>query len=658
MDAKPAQPHFQLRIDFDGTPTRQTELRLELRGARVHVEILSGLPADVWGYLSAAGISARIEENSPILFGITDLPKLADLPTQVRVRPATSISALYQLSTSPPIPGVPATVRQTPSGLDLNWFDGEVDRAVPLPVDAVPAFLILGVPFVATLDAWDLLLASSELPPRVGTARINLDGFCEIAAITPQLVESAPLPGLFRLGPTSFGLPLRYVSHLEDLRGFVWEGRTPPPPPKIGPVELGLPLRPHLRDHIPSVAAALSADGGHLMAWSSGLGRRLAAHGVLETLDAYPAIVVCPPWRVWLWMRQFAELGRSVTLGTRTGSEVSIITYHDLSISSDPLSPVAILLDSPDCAEGRAAYGSLRSLVTTYPDAYRLGMVSELPPDAGDLSRILDLLRPGEFDIPGSLYLRYPGDAHLQFTAHASCYYTALTADDVPPVETTPGSDPIRELSSTLGTVEVCQPSPQLTAELERIRSDTSSSLRDRLAHSLEAVSVGTPDSPSPKLARALSFARDSLAAGHKAAVLCAHPRAMALLRLALAPTPVEIAEGAGGPATTARLLSRPDPAVLLVHHPTTSVDLSGFDDVLVYDYPWNMAEIDAMIGTSALTGPKTLRILHLTDSPDDRLALAASRRRTRSLTDPAASGPPSDDADIAYLLAPRYRPA
>lgn len=649
----PPNPNLQLRIDFEGTPTRASEMILELSGVRVHVDVSAGSSSDAWSYLTAAGVSARVEEGSPILFDVSELSKLTALPDQVRVVPVSHLRTLWDLVSHPPDGGLPATVHVSAGELQLRWFDGDQEWSRPLAVPAVPAFLILGLPFVAERSAWDLLLSSSDLPPRIATARINLNGFCEITATAPQLVESAPLPGLFRIDKTRFGVPARYAHEVSELRGFVWEGRLPAPATRPRLPEAWVNLRPHLRKEIPEIAAALSADSGHVIAWESGLGRRLAALGAVEALDAYPALVVCPPWRVWLWQRQIEETGHSVSMVGNNNADVTITTYHDLSIRTDLISPVAIIFDSPHTTEARTSLPALRALTATYPDAYRIAVVSDLPSAPTELCQLLELVRPGEFAFVGLLALRYPGDSHLQLKTHASCYYSTLSAADAASISATNGP-------GSLATVEVCEPSEALAAELERIRSEPGRPLREKLASSLEVVSLGFGPHTSPKLARALAFLRSAVVRKRKAVVLVAHLRVASMLRIGIQPARLEVAEGPGANSALARALSPQGSGLLVVHHPSASVDLSEFDEVLLYDYPWDMSVIDRMVGSAAVDNdsdsPQRLVVLHLADSPDDRLALFAALRRARSLTDPTTSQPPTDPDDLAYLLVPRYR--
>jgi hypothetical protein len=79
--------------------------------------------------------------------------------------------------------------------------------------------------------------------------------------------------------------------------------------------------------------------------------------------------------------------------------------------------------------------------------------------------------------------------------------------------------------------------------------------------------------------------------------------------------------------------------------------DLRWFDEVIVVDYPWSFAALDAAVGAPTSDhGPLQVTCLHLTGSVDDRLAvLAARRRELGAVID--HSQPPSPD-EIGYLLS------
>lgn len=633
---------MQTRLDFDVVPSRRLSLELELSGLAVLVDVVTGRVSDAWSYLVAAGADPYVPEGAPISFPVAQLPALANLPDRVQVVALGSLETLVRLATKPPLPAFPATVSRfgDTDDLEISWFDGDEDHTARLANRAIPAFLAIEVPYVADPDAWELLLSSSEAPPVVAHVRVNFEGFCEIDAVAPQMVESAPIPGLFRIDDSHFGFSPRFYHEVSGLRGFRFVGRPPRPlprPRRLG--DLPFPLRPHLRDAVPDVARHLDAYGGYVLAWGRGLGRRVCALAALEMLDAYPALIVCPPWQVWLWQRHLEGIGRTSAL-SHTRADTHITTYHDLALRHDTLSPVSIILDDPLAQEAStpAARAAVYRLLVAYPDAYRMVMSGRLPDDPAAQMAILDLARPGEFATNLPLPRRYPGDAMLSFVTHRDVYTSHGPNSDVEP------------WSSASSSVEVVSPSDELRAALAELRRNAAQDPSRRLAEALELVSVGTDRALGPKFPPALTRARADLVAGKKVAILCSHRQTISLLRSALAAAPVFVASGASADTSVSECLAQPGPGVLLVHTPSSSPSLAGFGSVIVFDYPWSLEVVEKMIGDAPGT---SLLVLHAEDTPDDRLATFAALRREVSLTSARASDPPSA-IEALYILVDR----
>ncbi len=639
-------PRIQLRIDFDSNPARPVTLELELTGTRVTVDVSTGMVEDAWGYLVACGIQAHIETNMPIMFDVVQLPLLTQLFDQISIMALGGLAPLWTLVTSPPESDLPVTVHVSQNDqLLLQWFDGFSDKTEILLEQTVPAFLLLQMPFVASNEAWDLLLSSSNLRPLVGTARMNMEGFCEVTAVVPQMVESAPIQGLFRIDDTHFGLPAVFVPQLLALKGFEFEGRIPKTRIPTPPTSSGSEKHTFSQNET-QIVTSLIRDGGHIIVRENPTNRRILALSALDELDAYPMLIVSPPWRVWLWQRHVEEMGRSVTL-SHPRADVLITTYHDLVLRKDLLDPVSIIFDEPDVPTAKypVTRNVLTSLASAYPDTYKLATIGTFPTDSNEILNVCDLVRPGEFSFQGPLPRRYPGDAQLQLAKHAACYYSQDDFEDFD-----------LEMSRLgVAEVEVCQPSQDLSNAFTELRKTAAADPARRLVEALEVVSVGTSQTLSPKLARAMAFLRAEVVAGRKVAALVTHRRTMSMLRAALVPAPVVTAEGPSGHSVTTAALQMEGAVVLLVHHPSTTPDLSQFDSVLVVDYPWNLERIEAMVAHNALPNrPAHLRVLHMANSPDDRVALFAALKREISAAGASSQDSPTDD-EALYLIAPRF---
>ena len=82
--------------------------------------------------------------------------------------------------------------------------------------------------------------------------------------------------------------------------------------------------------------------------------------------------------------------------------------------------------------------------------------------------------------------------------------------------------------------------------------------------------------------------------------------------------------------------------------------DLRGFDEVVLLEYPWSTALIDAAVGHASVPrGPRSVAVMHSPGTVDDRLAVHAARRRELSPTDDPHQ--PPDQGELEHLLSPRW---
>lgn len=626
---------IQLRLGF-ATPDDPVVLALSLSGLRVLVETTD--PPLAWSYLSGAGVNPTMGDGRGLAFPAAHLPALADLPPQVSVSADRTLRTLLLLVQHPVDGDVPAELSSEPDGsLWLRWFDGVFEHVEPVPAAAAGVLLTADLPFVATPAAFDVLRAASALPVLLGRAQVNHDGFIEISTSKPQLVELSPLPGLFRLDDTRFGLALAHADAIEEVPGFAWASRRPVL--ERGPSILSalpMELSRHAASDLRRMVDQLAAFRAQAVVWGSGLGRRVFALAAVDTLDAWPVLVVCTPATVWAWQRHLEMFGRSTSL-THDDADAQLVTYDELAAKRPRTSPQTIIYDSigsPGVLTP-ATLAALRRLDST-PDAYRLAISAEWPTDPEQVLNVMSVLRPAEFRPGIPLGTRYPGNAQERLTAHVRSYICARGTN-------APGNDTRPFRRSTV--VQVAATQAQREAIDIALRKHGATSPAALLVEALEIASCGPPLSLSPKIAAVVARAQEALRAGHRVALVTRHRRTATLLR-----SLIRVPDAVTVEATVARESGVPHVRLAVVRFDRELPDLRWFDDVLVVDLPWSWASLDAAVGSPVTEdGPAAVTVFHLRGSVDDRLAMLAARRKQLGTVIDQSRAP--DGMEMNYLL-------
>lgn len=640
-----ADQPVQLRIGFSA-PTRPLTISLSLAGLSVLAGSADGSYDEVWQYLTAAGVAPVSDEARGTSFSVRHLRRLAELPDQVSVVTDEVLAPLFALATHPSADELPATLSLDQAAqLRLSWFDGAFNWEEEFDPAATAALLNAELAFVASSEAWDVLKAACVLPMLAGRARMNMDGFVEIATpvMAPQrLVESCGgLAGLFRIDETHFGLSLHHASGIDASAGFVWEGHKPTieRAPEHLPT-MPLALSGHHAGDLRSIVDQLAAYRAQAVVWESGLGRRVFALAAVEALDAWPLLVVAPPSAVWVWQRHLELLGRTGSL-THDRADAHIVTYLDLAQHRRVASPQAIIFDDlcgeeATRASSRAALHRLDGLLGTY----RITTMATWPAQLEEAVSAMSVLRPGEFrpDVP--LAQRYPIQTEQRAREHVEAYLSRRSAED-------PDTDhrPFRH-SGVITTAPTEAQSRALAAAQAQLGANNPTAV---LAECLEIISAGPAHALSPKVALAAAQAREAVAAGRRVALVTRHRRTAVLVRAALRPLPVASLDAG---TSTAPLAQGPE-SVVVVQYETTLPDLRCFDQVVVVDYPWSSETLERAVGAASdEEGPASVSCIHMVGSIDDRLAMLAARRRELgAVIDPTAV--PTME-ELAYLLSPR----
>lgn len=633
---------MQLRFGFE-RPDAPVRLRARLEGHAVRGRVDGGHTHRALRHLVALGVGAAAGDDAVdgVEFAVRELPAVVGAGGVEVVAADETLRAIVALLERPPDEGRPAALDLSPAGrLTLEWrHDGQTLRD-EMPDAAAAALLSCDIPFVASGPAWDRVRDRSVLPPLAARARVNLDGYVELAATRPQLVESAPLPGLFRIDETHFGLARAYAAAVDGVDDIVWDERPPAPPAPPAPVEPAVALSPHHRADLDAFVAALVADRTQVIAWEPGLGRRLFALVALDQLDAWPALVVCPPSALWAWQRQLDLVGRSHAL-THDRADARVVAYPSLVAGGEGQSPrldvAAVVVDEPLAAtarrdEVRAALRRLGGLA----DAYTVGVSSSWPDDAAAAVEAMALLRPGEFRADVPLAQRYPVSPDARAREHVAAYLARRRDAD--------GAPPSFRRSRV---VAVPPPREQEDALTAAAADDGVRGVRQRLADVVEIASAGTPRRSGAKVAAAAQLAVEHRDAGRRVVVATRFERTASRLRVLLRNAGAVVAD-----AATPRVADAlADPAALvIVRFDRDLGDLRAADVVVVVDYPPSTLAIERAVGAAAdPQGPELVVCVHLEGTVDDRLAILAARRRElASVLDADAA---LSDREAAYLL-------
>lgn len=646
-DAAPASTGMQMSLDFAPTDT-PVIVRLGLRGLEVSATVDPHEVPLIKAYLAEVGIEADSgNSDGVVVFTVSQLALLAGLPSHVGIVCDDSVASLYLLATRPCADGVPATLIKEPVGLVLSWWDGTAHWEEVLPASAATALLHSGIPFVFTPEAWHCLSAQVSVPLVHGWARRSTDGHIEIHATAPQLVEQAPIPGLFRLDETHFGASTAYVAEVSAAPGIRWEGQ----PPRPEPVDLPLAnprfaLSAHHQADLEQLVTALAAHSARVIAWDSGLGRRIFALAAVDVLDAYPLVICCNPSSVWVWQRHLDLVGRSHSMLRQT-ADAFVVTYRDLAHLSRVDPPAAVIYDeltdaearSPAVRRGLHRFDGLRDIV-------RIATCSSWSGEPEQILPVMSVLRPGEFSDAVPVTMRYPGNSQQRLAEHVRPYLSTRSAGD-------PGRDHTPFRRSSVVVVHPCE--AQVRALTDIASRVSLAPVHQLLAESLDVVSAGPSQAVSPKVAAAAVRVRRAHGERRSMAVLVRHVRTATLLRATSHPAkPVLVDASAAGASVQAALAQvAGSGGIAIVRYDRAMPDLRAFDQVLVVDYPFSHAVLERAVGSAADEhGPSRVTVIHMAGTVDDRLTLlAAQRRELGHVVDDA--GLPTDE-EAAYLLARR----
>lgn len=626
-------PSLQMRLPlaYEGP---NAVVNLTLSGLSALAEVVGAGATDFERELDRCDVSHTRDAAGIYHLHLRQLGRLAALAPGIELRTDGTLHAVLTLLTAPPADDAPAVVDRSGTGdLLLSWDDADGTHChAEIPAVDAGTLLATGVSFTATSAAWEVLAGAGVLPGLIATARSTIEGYIEINAPVPQLLEGAPLPGMFRLDTTRFGLSRHYAPLVDTVPGFRWDGPRPVAdhvPDVVVPATLD--LSDHHRADLARLVHRLTVDEAAVLWWDAGLGRRVMALAALEVLDAWPLTIVCNPAQVWAWQRHLELIGRSGSV-VHDRADARILTYDELAAGARIDNPAALILDDlPNVAAEQpvvlGAIGRLANLAGTY----RIAVTSSWPAEPDEACALMSLLRPSEFTAMTPVAHRYPAPAAQRAAEHLDAYVHRRRGDD-------PDTATTRQFRHT--SVRVLRPND---AQLRAI-GESSWTVNDdpaaAVAEQLELVSAGTRHAISPKIAAATAMVEAAVDAGRRVVVVCRHGRTASLLRATqrhLGTRVVDTTDGApNGPVVLQSTGALPD--------------LRWADEVIVVDWPFATAALDAAVGAATDgQGPRQITVLHLAGTIDDRVALLAARRReVGGVIDQQAA--PSRD-ELAYLL-------
>ena len=469
----------------------------------------------------------------------------------------------------------PALLEVVSGDLRLSWKSGSWSFDEVLDTNAVSALLASNLPFAASDHAWDFLSRFSNLPVAVATARKSPYGFYVLQSSKPQLLAAAPLPGLFRINQTTFGLSNAYERELLEAHGITVEPALSLSPPEIDNHALaGLSDSSHATAL--DVLEGLQKRSGVVLVSPHGASRRVSTLAALAALGATPVLVVAPPWGLWAYQRAASFLDIK--------DSIHVVTPTHLASMVTPPEFGSMIIDDP--LSGQTSYNEAIARLDSI-DTYKVAVCSSWPVSEQDQLFLLARVRPQEFDDKVPIAVRYPSMPHERFTEHLRPF--------------------VRRSVSASG-------SSSLTVEVLDLSLDIVDFLASNKLDPLEVslvVSFGTPNRTSPKFASTISHINRCRQDKKRVVVLSIHEKFLDSVSKLMSPNkPIPLDASMDSDGLSLCLLSE-------------LPDLSGFDEVILVEWPNSISDLEAALAPPSYTSSK-VTVLHMRGSIDDLLAASS----------------------------------
>lgn len=608
-------------LDFDAGAERY-HLLARIEGINVYGKP-DGPASTLAHLLERRGIDATVTRGE-IRIPIKHLGRAVGASDLLDIAGESPLDTLIEAFSDPPPDGIPIIVTvDDEHTLNLSWPGEGFERNEPFPLSKAAALVAAGLNITAHPDAWDKLSVTTQIPIPIASARLSRSRYVEISSPSPQRIVDQGVEILFRTKEGKYGTPLEHATKILNNRNIIWSGPRPSEATeKPDPGRVKLKLSRHTKEDLRALARSVSSGSGQAVAWESGLGRRLFALAAVEMLDGWPCTVVCHQPQIWTWYRLAGMLGRSVAF-THARSDIRIVTYTG-RLADHTGSPASVILDEVDTIVDEGSHEALKAARSydSILDPYRIALARSRPRDAERLKTMMSLVRPDEFcpDMPVS-YL-YVSEAEKMLERHAALYLSERTLRDTE-----------RAGFPSSGTITV-DPNPTIRKTLEDVLSETREPVA-KAAEALALVSRGTGTTLSPKISLAAQKAEEATRAGRSVAVVANSRETLDLVKQFL---PLEVAEST---LLEMVLAGRSEPK-----------DLRRHASIVFVDYPQSYTYAESMVGRPGAPGsPRTIDILHMRGSTDDRIAeVLALREESSEIADP---NQPYRDRELEILTEP-----
>jgi hypothetical protein len=520
----------------------------------------------------------------------------------------------------------------SPLDLNINFSHKGILWNDHLPLDLLPAFMSLEIPYRASMELLEVIRNYNTYPYTIGRAYRDMDDYLRIDTISPQFLEEARLPGLFKVGELSYGIALSYQDELESVKGIIVEYKDF----KITneeKIKLPYELSEHSSNRLKEFEEKLLVNKSQVVVWGKGLGRRVFCLAVMESLENYPLLIVSQASGVWAWKRHISMIGRSGSL-TSSDFDIQIVTYDDIKRGVAINSPRAIIYDDVEkVIKDKELLKALR-IMDGVMDAYRIGCCNGFPTDSQDQNNVMSLIKPFEFSNEVAIIDRYPLNSELAFKQHIQPYILKS--------ENGLSSKSAKTFKKSI--VEVVEYDDIFLKKIDKMLENSDISF-DLLSRLMECISAGTDEEISPKIVKVLEIIRKEEISATSSTIICTRfertQRVLGMLLSSLSPEMLSM-ENFG---------SRKNNKIAIIKFDEILPELHGYDNVIIVDYPWSFSVIEKAVGAADnKKGCLNVSIIHLKNSIDDRLAIFAARRSEVTLLGIDYNQP--NFSEVKYILS------
>lgn len=620
----------QLRLNFLISEVK-LRARLTLKGLIVTIE--SQEMESLEQYLSNQQFLVNLSLEGKRSFTLSKYKQFLSAASQVDLILSEELKILARLIEYKSEKQSPVYITlDSPLDLNINYNHRGSTLNDHLPLDLLPAFLSLEIPYRATTSLLELIRNYNTYPYIVGRAFRDMDDFLRIDTVSPQLLEEAKLPGLFKISELSYGIALNYQEELESVKGIIVEYKNY----KIlneEKIKLPYELSEHSGERLKEFENKLLVNKSQVVVWEKGLGRRVFCLAVMESLENYPLLIISQASGVWAWKRHISMIGRSGSL-TSSDFDIQIVTYDDVKRGVVINSPRAIIYDDVEkIIQDKELLRALR-IMDGVMDAYRIGCCNEFPIDSKDQNSIMSLIKPFEFSSEVAIIDRYPLNSELAFKQHIQPYILKS--------ENGLGSKSAKTFKRS--SVEVVEFDDVFVEKIDKLVENNDISF-DFLSRLMECISTGSDEFISPKVVKVLELIKKEEIDIASRTIICTRfEKTQRVLRMLLSSISPEL-------LTLENFASKKNSRVAILKFDEVLPDLQDYENVIIVDYPWSFSVIEKAVGSAdSKKGSLNVSVIHLKNSIDDRLSIFGARRSEVTLLGIDYNQP--NFSEVKYILS------